>query len=80
MMRNINGFNINWGGQQRVLAERESAPKCGYWFNVSPNWMHVLPLHEYVGCSPEEAALFEKEAGKAVEEFLRQERGDNTAE
>jgi hypothetical protein len=73
MTRNIGGFKVTWAGQQLVLVERSNGSGCE--FNVSPDWRHVLGCKRHTGSS-EDAALFEKEAGKAVEEFLRQERGD----
>ena len=80
MKRSIKGFEIDWGGPQKVFAKRLAAPKHGYNFKVSAGWHVSLcsrsPVDVADGDPDEDAMRFEKEAGKAVEEFLRKERGD----
>jgi hypothetical protein len=66
--RSIKGFKIDWDGDERARAERETAPKHRYLFEVSADRQRI------VGLAPDEDARLEQEAGQAVEEFLRQER------
>jgi hypothetical protein len=39
MTRSIKGFKVDWGDRWRhsAWAERETAPKHRYWFEVSPD-------------------------------------------
>jgi hypothetical protein len=73
MDRSVNGFNVVWAGE-RVLATREQKPEYLYEFNVSGDWMRITGLYS-TSQPDEDERPFEKDAGKAVEEFLRLERG-----
>jgi hypothetical protein len=70
MERSLKGFNIDWDGRERVRAERETAPKHRYLFEVSADTQRIVGLIDT--SDPDEDARLE--AGQAVEEFLRQER------
>jgi hypothetical protein len=77
MARSIKGFKVDWGDkrQQRVWAERETAPKYTFWFEVSTDRQRiVLFLYTAVDVGdPEDVKRYEKDARQAVEEFLRPE-------
>lgn len=70
MARSIKGFKIDWDGDERARAERETAPKHRYLFEVSADRQRIMGLIDT--SDPDEDAR--QEAGQAVEEFLRQER------
>lgn len=72
MARSIKGFKIDWDGDERARAERETAPKHRYLFEVSADRQRIVGLIDT--SDPDEGARLEQEAGQAVEEFLRQER------
>jgi hypothetical protein len=66
MTRSIKGFKVDWGDRWRhsAWAERETAPKHMYWFEVSPD-LTVKLLHS---SSPVEEDCLK--ATQAVEEFV----------
>jgi hypothetical protein len=77
MTRSINGFRVSWVNQwQRVLAEHVTVPDCAYQFLIS-DWKfercETVPHDDADRDATEGPGRFEKEAGKAVEEFLRLE-------
>ena len=72
MARSIKGFKIDWDGDACARAERETPPKHRYLFEVSADRQRIVGLIDT--SDPDEGARLEQEAGKAVEEFLRQER------
>jgi hypothetical protein len=72
MEPSLKGFNIYWDGRERVRAERETAPKHRYLFEVAADTQRIAGLIDT--SDPDEDVRLEKEAGHAVEEFLRQER------
>ena len=72
MARSIKGFKIDWDGDACARAERETAPKHRYLFEVSADRQRIVGLIDT--SDPDEDARLEQEAGQAVEEFLRQER------
>jgi hypothetical protein len=80
MIRSIKGFAVNWASE-RVWLTREIEPKHQYLFDASSDWTLILGLYstspvDVTARDPEvDAKCFEKEAGQAAEEFLRQERG-----
>lgn len=61
---------IDWDGDACARAERETAPKHRYLFEVSADRQRIMGLIDT--SDPDEDAR--QEAGQAVEEFLRQER------
>jgi hypothetical protein len=79
MKRNINGFEINWVGNDRIELKRDSSPKHRYEFETSPDQRQVKRLlltspENVTGGDPLlDAARYEEEARKAATEFLRQE-------
>jgi hypothetical protein len=80
MKRIINGCEVQWSSE-RVLAERQNPPNCGYLFDVSADrkrivrCAHLPPIGEEFDNT--NAGRFEGDARQAVEEFLRQEREAN---
>ena len=70
MARSIKSFKIDWDGDACARAERETAPKHRYLFEVSADRQRIMGLIDT--SDPDEDAR--QEAGQAVEEFLRQER------
>ena len=79
MTRSINGFRVSWVNQwQRVLAEHETVPDCAYQFLIS-DWKfercETFPHDDADRDATEGSSRFEKEAGKAVKEFLLLEGG-----
>jgi hypothetical protein len=80
MTRSINGFRVSWVNQwQRVLAEHETVPGCAYQFLISADGQiercETFPHDDADRDATEGPGRFEKEAGKAVEEFLLLEGG-----
>jgi hypothetical protein len=79
MSRSIKGFRVSWAGPQRVLAEWETTPGVNYEFEVSADWTQIVrtltvPPNAADGDPTKAPEQLQKEAGKAVEEFLRLER------
>jgi hypothetical protein len=66
MTRSIKGFKVDWGDRWRhsAWAERETAPKHMYWFEVFPD-LTVKLLHS---SSPVDEDCLK--ATQAVEEFV----------
>jgi hypothetical protein len=75
MKRHINGFKLAWAGRSIVFAKREHPPEYEYEFIVSDDGRRIIELHSYTQPDEDENPL-KKDAGKAAEEFLRLERGD----
>ena len=78
MKRIINGCEVQWSSE-RVLAERQNPPNCGYLFDVSADRKRILRCAHLPPIGEEQfdrayAGHFEGDARQAVEEFLRQER------
>ena len=76
MKRIINGCEVQWSSE-RVLAERQNPPNCGYLFDVSADRKRVVGcahMSAGEGSDNTNAERFEGDARQAVEEFLRQER------
>ena len=78
MKRIINGCEVQWSSE-RVLAERQSPPNCGYLFDVSADRKRIVRCAHLPPIGEEQfdrasAGRFEGDARQAVEEFLRQER------
>jgi hypothetical protein len=81
MKRIINGCEVQWSSE-RVLAERQNPPNCGYLFDVSADRKRIVRCAHLppIGEEPFDhanATRFEGDARQAVEEFLRQEREAN---
>ena len=81
MKRIINGYEVQWSNE-RVLAERQNPPNCGYLFDVSANRKRIVRCAHLPPLGEEQfdhanAGRFEGDARQAVEEFLRQEREAN---
>jgi hypothetical protein len=79
LKRIINGFEVQWASE-RVFAERQTAPHYGYLFEVSAGrkrivrCAHVSVIGGDPGNPDGEAQRLEKDARRAVEEFLGLER------
>jgi hypothetical protein len=79
MKRFINGFAVEWANE-RVFAERQSAPNYGYLFEVSANRKKIVRCAHIstIGGNSDnphgEGERFEKDARQAVAEFLGCER------
>ena len=79
MKRIVNGFEVDWANE-RVFAERQTAPNYGYLFEVSANRKRIVRCAHIsaIGADSDnpkgDAERFEKDARQAVEEFLGLER------
>jgi hypothetical protein len=79
MKRIINGFEVDWASE-RVFAERQTAPNYGYLFEVSADrkWIvrcvHISAIGGASDNPDGDAERLEKDARRAVEEFLGLER------
>jgi hypothetical protein len=79
LKRIINGFEVEWASE-RVFAERQTAPKYGYLFEVSADRKRIVRCAHIsaiggVSHNPDgDAERLEKDARQAVEEFLGCER------
>ena len=73
MKRIINGFELAWPSE-RVFAEQQTAPNYGYLFEVSADRKRIVRcVHiSAIGGDSDnpDAERFEKDARRAVEEFL----------
>ena len=88
MKRNINGFDIDWVGEDRIAVRRDRAPKHGYEFETSPDRWRINRListssDDVAGATlPLGTEQFEEQARIAAIEFLREEnrlRTDHSA-
>ena len=79
MKRIINGCEIEWASE-RVFAVLQDHPSYGYLFEVSADQkrivkcVHISPADEESDNTDEDARRFERDARRAVEEFLCQGR------
>ena len=79
MKRSINGFDIDWVGNERLEATRKDAPKHTYLFETSADRQKIKRLYSTSPASSTEsdplldAERFEEDAREAAKEFLRQE-------
>jgi hypothetical protein len=79
MKRIINGCEIEWASE-RVFAALQDHPSYGYLFEVSADQkrivkcVHISPADEESDNTDEDARRFERDARRAVEEFLGQGR------
>ena len=79
MKRIINGFKVDWASE-RVFAEQKTAPNYGYLFEVSADRKRVVRCAHIstIGGDSDnhdgDAERLEKDARRAVEEFLGLER------
>ena len=79
MKRIINGCEIEWASE-RVFAVLQDHPSYGYLFEVSADQkrivkcVHISPDDEESNNTDEDARRFERDARRAVEEFLGQGR------
>ena len=75
MKRIINGFEVAWASE-RVFAERQTAPNHGYLFEVSADRKRIVRCAHISAIGGDsdnpngDAERFEKDARRAVEEFL----------
>ena len=75
MKRIINGFEVAWASE-RVFAERQTAPNYGYLFEVSADRKRIVRCAHISAIGGDsdnpngDAERFEKDARRAVEEFL----------
>ena len=75
MKRIINGFEVDWASE-RVFAEQQAAPNYGYLFEVSADrkrivrCAHISAIGGDSDNPDEDAERVEKDARKAVDEFL----------
>jgi hypothetical protein len=44
--RSINGFDIDWVGEDRIEVRRDRAPKHGYEFETSPDRWRITALRK----------------------------------
>ena len=51
MERSLKGFNIDWDGRERVRAERETAPKHRYLFEVAADTQRIAGLTPMRTCA-----------------------------
>ena len=79
MRRSINGFDIDWVGNDRIEVRRDRFPKHGYEFETSPNQWSIK---RFVSTSPADvigadlildAERYQEQARDAAIEFLREE-------
>jgi len=77
--RNINGFDVDWAGEDRIAVTRDRVPKHGYEFETSPDRRRVDRListssDDVAGATlPLGAEQFVEQAKVAAIEFLREE-------
>jgi hypothetical protein len=75
LKRIINGFEVEWASE-RVFAEWQTAPNYGYLFEVSAarkrivRCVHISAIGGGSDSSDGDARRLEKDARRAVEEFL----------
>ena len=79
MRRSINGFDIDWVGNDRIEVRRDRFPKHGYEFETSPDQWRIDRL---MSTSPDDVAgadlplgaeQYEEQARDAAIQFLREE-------
>jgi hypothetical protein len=70
MKRSINGFTIDWGPSGHVMAERETEPKYGYYYEA----VGTLKFHAYVNYGDQYDAARFKKRGREGREGVPSER------
>src|SRR5262249_42026687 len=79
MKRILNGFEVDWASE-RVFAEQQTAPNYGYLFEVSADRKRIVRCAHISAIGGDsdnpnrDAERLEKDARRAVEEFLGCER------